>query len=271
MYKISSKKKLAEGTFEFRIIAPRIARKAKPGQFVIIRIDDKGERIPLTIADYDESEITVLFMVAGYTTEALSNMERGDFLLDVAGPLGNPSEIKRFGTVVLVGGGCGVAPIYPQAKALKAKGNRIISIMGFRNKSMIFWEDKIKSVSNELIVTTDDGSYGKKGYAADALDQVVENIDRIIIIGPPVMMKATSAAMKGRNIPTIVSINSIMVDGIGMCGACRVSINGKTKFACVDGPEFDAFSVDFDELINRNNTYLEEEKQVRGEGHRCLG
>jgi NAD(P)H-flavin reductase len=273
MYKIISKKKLAEGTFEMKIAAPRIARRAKAGQFVVIRIDDKGERIPLTIADFEKDSITLVFMVAGYTTEALSKLEEGDSLLDVAGPLGNASEISDFGTVVLVGGGCGVAPIYPQAKAFKEKGNKVISVIGFRNKDLVFWQDKMNEVSDELIVCTDDGSSGIKGYAADGLKHVLakNDVNRVVIIGPPAMMKATSEITRNKKIPTIASINTIMVDGIGMCGSCRVSVGGEVKFACVDGPEFDAHKVDFDELINRNRTYEDEEAKIRGEHKRCFG
>ena len=268
MHRIISKKKLAEGTFELKIDAPKIASNAKPGQFVIIRIDEKGERIPLTIADFDDETITVVFMAAGYSTEMLSKLNEGDNILDAAGPLGNASEIENFGTVVLVGGGCGTAPIYPQAKAFKEKGNKVISIIGFRNKELMFWEEKMREASDKLIVCTDDGSYGRKGYAAEALKEVIkkEKVDRIVIVGPPTMMKLTSEVSKG--IPTIVSINSIMVDGIGMCGACRVSVDGKVRFACVDGPEFDAHKVGFDELINRNKTYSEEEKEI-GKHKRC--
>jgi ferredoxin--NADP+ reductase len=271
MYNIISKKKLAEGIFEIKIAAPIISRRAKPGQFIIIRIDEKGERIPLTIADYGKDEITLVFMVVGYTTEALSKLSEGDSVKDVAGPLGNPSEIENFGTVVLVGGGCGVAPIYPQAKAFKKAGNRVISICGFRNKFMVFWEDKMKEASDEVIITTDDGSYGRRGLAADALKDTLKKnkVDRVIIVGPPLMMKYTSEATKKKNIPTIASINSIMVDGMGMCGACRIYVDGKTKFACVDGPEFDAHKVDFDELINRNKTYSEEEDNIKRGHKRC--
>jgi ferredoxin--NADP+ reductase len=271
MYRINSKKKLADGTFEMKIAATMIARKAKPGQFIIIRTDEKGERIPLTIADYNSKEVTVVFSVAGYTTEALSKLENGESLKDAVGPLGNASEIRDFGNVVLVGGGCGAAQLYLQAKALKKAGNKVIAICGFRNKFMVFWEEKIKEVSDELIITTDDGSYGIKGYVTDALKDALKKnkIDRVVAIGPAAMMKVAADMTKEKNISTVASINSIMIDGIGMCGACRVSVNGEIKFACVDGPEFDAHKVDFDELINRNRTYSEEEEQVKKEHHRC--
>ncbi len=268
MFKIISKKELGENIFEFKIEAPKIAKKAKAGQFIIVRIDEKGERIPLTIADNDKTTITIVFLVVGFSTEQLSKLKENDTILDFVGPLGNPSEIKNFGTVVLVGGGCGVAPIYPQARDFKKAGNKVITIAGFRNKDLVFWEDKLKEASDELIIVTDDGSYGKKGFTSDALKEVIEKekVDRVIIIGSPLMMKFT-AQLTQDTIPTIVSINSIMVDGIGMCGACRVSIKGETKFACVDGPEFNAKDVDFDELINRNTAYLDEEKKV-GKTHK---
>lgn len=271
MFKIISKKKLAEGTFEMKILAPRIARRAKPGQFVIIRIDEKGERIPLTIADHDGKEIAVVFTVAGYTTEALSKLSEGYSVADFVGPLGNGAETGNFGTVVLAGGGCGAAPIYPQAREFRKKGNKVISIIGFRNKELVFWEEKMKEVSDEVIITTDDGSYGKKGLVTDRLKEVMqsEDVKRVIAIGTPAMMKAVALVTKEKKIPTIASVNSIMVDGIGMCGSCRVQVDGEIKFACVDGPEFDAHKVDFDELMNRNAAYLEEEKEVIGEHKRC--
>ena len=270
MFKVLSKKRLGDNIFEMKIDAPLVAKAACSGQFIILRIDEKGERIPLTIADSDNSSITVVFIVAGYSTEQLSKLNLGDSILDFVGPLGNQSEIGNFGTVVLVGGGCGVAPVFPQARDLKKAGNKVIIIAGFRSKDLVFWEDRLKEVSDELIITTDDGSYGKKGFAAHALKEVIdrEKVDRVIIVGPPIMMKFTSLITKEKNIPTIVSINSIMVDGMGMCGACRVVVDGKTKFACVDGPEFDAHKVDFDELMNRNSTYLDEEKIVREDDHK---
>lgn len=270
MFKIISKKKLGDNLFEMKIEAPLVAKAARSGQFIILRIDEKGERIPLTIADSDGSTITVVFLVTGFTTEQLSKLEKGELITDFVGPLGNPSEIENFGTVVLVGGGCGVAPVYPQARDLKKAGNKVIIIAGFRNKDLVFWEEKMKEVCDELIITTDDGSYGRKGFAAQALKEIIdtEKVDRVIIIGPPIMMKFTSIVTKEKNIPTIVSINSIMVDGIGMCGACRVTVDGKTRFACVDGPEFDAHKVDFDGLMNRNSTYTDEEKIVKEAKHK---
>ncbi len=259
MYKIKEKKFLAEKTYLIKLFAPDIAKKAKPGNFVMLRIDEKGERIPLTIADHDFETITIIFLVVGKTTEDLSKLNKGDNLLDVVGPLGNPIKIKNYGKVVFVAGGLGIAAIYPQLKALKRE-NRIISIIGARKKELLFLLDEIKQFSDKLIVCTDDGSYGKKGFVTDALKEIVdkEKIDMVITIGPPVMMMAVSELTRGK-VKTIASINSIMVDGIGMCGSCRVRVNNKIKFACVDGPEFDAHEVDWDELLKRNSKYKEEE------------
>jgi len=263
MYRIKEKKFLAQKTYLIKLFAPDIAKKAKPGNFVMLRINEKGERIPLTIADHDFETITIIFLVVGRTTDDLSKLNRGDNILDVAGPLGNPIKIKNYGTVVFVAGGLGIAAIYPQLKALK-KDNKIISIIGARKKELLFLLDKIKQFSNKLIVCTDDGSYGKKGLVTDALKELIdeEKVDRIITIGPPIMMKAVSELTKGK-VRTIASINSIMVDGIGMCGSCRVHVDNEIKFACVDGPEFDAHKVDWDELLKRNSKYKEEE-------HECM-
>ena len=263
MHKIKEKKVLAEKTYLIKLFAPDIAKKAKPGNFVMLRIDEKGERIPLTIADHDFETITIIFLVVGRTTEDLSKLNEGDNILDVAGPLGNPIKIKNYGTVVFVAGGLGIAAIYPQLKALK-KENRIISIIGARKKELLFLLGEIKQFSDKLIVCTDDGSYGKKGFVTDALKEIIdeEETDMVITIGPPVMMRAVSELTKGK-VKTIASINSIMVDGIGMCGSCRVHVDNEIKFACVDGPEFDAHKVDWDELLKRNSKYKEEE-------HECM-
>ncbi|PIU03055.1 MAG: ferredoxin-NADP reductase [Candidatus Diapherotrites archaeon CG09_land_8_20_14_0_10_32_12] len=264
MYKIREKKVLAEKTVMMKIIAPDIAKKAKPGNFVMLRIDEKGERIPLTIADHDLKTITIIFLVVGRTTEDLSKLDEGDYVLDVAGPLGNPIEIKNYGTVVFVAGGLGIAAIYPQLKSLKGS-NKIISIIGAKTKELLFLVDEIKENSDETIICTDDGSYGKKGFVTDALKELIEQeqINHIITIGPTIMMKAVSDITKDKNIKTTASINSIMVDGIGMCGSCRVHVNNKIRFACVDGPEFNAHQIDWDELIKRNSKYKEEE-------HECM-
>ncbi len=263
MHRIIEKKELGKNTNLLKIEAPLIARKYEPGQFMILKIDEEGERIPLTIADCDgEKTITVVFQEVGKTTFQLGKMKENDHLMDVAGPLGNPSEIKKFGKVVCIGGGTGIACIHPIAKALKERGNKVISIIGARNKDLLFWENKIRQVSDELIITTDDGSYGRKGVVTDPLKELIEKekIDRVIAIGPPIMMKFVAETTREKKIKTIASLNSIMVDGTGMCGACRVSVGGETKFTCVDGPEFDAHLVDFDLLMSRLDTYLEKEK-----------
>ncbi len=242
-----------------------MARNAKPGQFVVIRIDEHGERIPLTIADFDREKgtITMVALSVGKTTRKLSTLKEGDTIPDLVGPLGNPAEIIENGTVVCIGGGLGIAPIYPIARELKAKGNKVISIIGARSASLLFWEDRMREVSDELHVVTDDGSRGRKGFAVHPLMELINagvKIDRVIIIGSAIMMKVTSEATRPHGIKTIVSLNPIMVDGTGMCGSCRVTVAGKTKFACVDGPEFDGHQVDFDELMARLRMYAAEEK-----------
>ncbi|MCK4402845.1 MAG: sulfide/dihydroorotate dehydrogenase-like FAD/NAD-binding protein, partial [Dehalococcoidia bacterium] len=239
--------------------------KAQPGQFVVVRSDEKGERIPLTIADWDKKEgnVTIVFMEVGTTTKKLALLNAGDNILDFVGPLGRPTEIEKFGTVVCVAGGVGAAPMFPIARALKAQGNEIISILGARNKELLFWEERLHSVSDELIVTTDDGSYKRKGVVTEPLKELLDTkkIDRVIAIGPAIMMKFCSLTTKPFGIKTMVSLNPIMVDGTGMCGCCRVSVGGETKFACVDGPDFDGHEVDWDLLMNRLRAYLDEEKE----------
>lgn len=261
MYKILNKVKIAEETVLMDIEAKEIARKAKPGQFIILRIDEKGERIPLTIAGYNNNKITIVFQVVGRTTKQLSLMKKGDSILDFAGPLGNPSNIKKIGNVCVVGGGLGIAPVYPIAKALKQAGNKVTCIIGARNKERLFWLDKFSAVSDKLIVCTDDGSYGRKALVTEPLKEVIEKekLEEVIAVGPPIMMKSVCLTTKDK-VRTIVSMNSIMVDGTGMCGGCRVNVGSERKFACVDGPEFDGSKVDWDLLINRNSTYKEEEK-----------
>jgi ferredoxin--NADP+ reductase len=263
MYRIVAKEKLCPVIDCFKFEAPAIARKAKAGQFVVIRVDEVGERIPLTLADWDveEGTITLVAMKVGTTTYKLSCLEAGDGILDIIGPLGLPSEIEKFGTVICVGGGVGVAPIFPIARALKQAGNKVISIMGARSKD---WEERLGGVSDELIVTTDDGSYARKGVVTEPLKEVLERnreISRVIAIGPAIMMKFCSLTTKPFGVKTVVSLNSIMVDGTGMCGCCRVSVGGVTKFVCVDGPEFDGHEVDWDLLMSRQRMYLEEEKR----------
>lgn len=267
MYKIIAKKEIADNTTQYEVEAPDVARKAKPGQFVVIRTDEKGERIPLTIADLNKEKGTVTMVVlsVGKTTKKLAALNEGDCILDIAGPLGNPAEIIDNGTVVCIGGGLGIAPIYPIARELKARGNRVISIIGARSASLLFWEDRLRAVSDELHIVTDDGSKGRKGFAVHPLMELINGgvkVDRVIIVGSAIMMKVTSEATRPHHIKTIVSLNPIMVDGTGMCGSCRVTVGGKTKFTCVDGPEFDGHQVDFDELMSRLKTYASEEKQA---------
>jgi len=264
MFKILEKKLLAPKIFMMVIDAPLIARKAEPGQFVKLTINEKGERIPLTIADFERihGTITLVFQEVGKTTHMLGKMEQGESILNILGPQGNPTEVENFGNVVVIGGGIGIAPVYPLARKLKEKGNNVIAIIGYRSKDHVFWEDKMRSVSSELLIATNDGSYGEKGFVTDILKKNMQDkeVNIVFAIGPAVMMKAVSDMTKEKNIKTIVSLNSSMVCGMGMCGACRVSIGGKTKFTCMDGPDFDGHLVDFDELMKRLNTYKEEEK-----------
>ena len=266
MYEILAKETLGPVTKLMVISAPDVARKARAGQFVIVRVSEEGERIPLTIADYDRDEgtITIVFQEVGKTTMHLGTLEVGDELASLTGPLGNPTEIENYGTVICAAGGLCIALMFPIARALREAGNYVISIIGARNKELIFWEDKIRSISDELIVCTDDGSYGRKAFVVHPLKELLETrggIDHIWVIGPAIMMKFTALATKPFNVPTTVSLNSIMVDGTGMCGSCRVEVGGETKFACVHGPEFDGHEVDWDLLLARQRIYLDEEKQ----------
>jgi len=266
MYKIVAKEKLCPVVDLMKIQAPEVARKAKAGQFVVVRVDEVGERIPLTLADWDAEEgtVTLVAMQVGTTTHKLAALNAGGQILDLIGPLGLPSEIDDFGTVVCVGGGVGVAPVYPIARALKQAGNKVITVMGARSKELLFWEDRLRSASHELIVTTDDGSYARKGVVTEPLKELLERnkqISRVIAIGPAIMMKFCSLTTKPFGITTIVSLNSIMVDGTGMCGCCRVSVGDSTKFVCVDGPEFDGHQVDWDIVFNRQRIYCDEERQ----------
>jgi ferredoxin--NADP+ reductase len=264
MYTITYQENLASGIHLFEVEAEDIAKKAKPGQFIILRIDDKGERIPLTIADWDEKTVTIVFMEVGKTTQKLATLSAGDSIADFVGPLGQPTEIESFGRVVVVGGGVGIPLVFPIARELKRKGNTVISIIGSRNKDLLFWEDKMRSVSDEIIVTTDDGSYGRKALVTQPLQEILERekVQRVFAVGPVIMMKFCAATTKPFGVKTIVSLNPIMVDGTGMCGCCRVEVGGETKFACVDGPDFDAHLVDFDLLMMRQKAYLDEEKKA---------
>jgi len=258
---------LAPSIKMFKVKAPEIAKKYKAGQFVILRVHEKGERIPLTIADADEKEgtITVISQEVGKTTTALGQLRRGDRVPDLVGPLGKPSEVEHFGQVVVIGGGVGTAVAYPEARALKRAGNRLISIIGARSRDLLILEDEMRKISDELHITTDDGSKGHHGFVTDVLKQLIEKqikIDRVVAIGPAIMMKAVANLTRPHRIKTVVSLNPIMVDGTGMCGACRVSVAGQTKFACVDGPSFDGHEVDFDLLMARLRMYLDQEKIV---------
>ncbi|MFH1502713.1 MAG: NADPH-dependent glutamate synthase [Candidatus Eisenbacteria bacterium] len=258
----------------WRVSCPEISRAVRPGQFVVFRANDYAERIPLTVADAnpDAGTITVIFQAVGASTRKLAMLGPGDALMDVVGPLGEKSDIEDFGTVVCIGGGIGVAPVYPIARALKEKGNRLISVIGARTKDLLILEDEMRAISDELIVTTDDGSYGTKGFVTDALASLYErgeDIARVVAIGPVVMMRAVANATRDRGTPTIASLNSVMIDATGMCGCCRVDVGGETKFACVDGPEFNAHEVDFDELMRRQGMYEREEYRALWH-HECL-
>lgn len=272
-YRIRLKKVLGPKLKRMDVEAPEIAVKAKPGQFIILRTDANGERIPLTIADLDPEKglVTIIFQEVGRSTEDLGKMEEGECLEDFVGPLGRPSEIERFGTVVCVGGGVGVAPIYPITRALYQEGNRVISIIGARSSDQLILQKQIGQVSHELAVVTDDGSAGVQGLVTDPLRRMLENqkIDRVVAIGPLAMMKAVSQVTRDFGVPTIVSLNTIMVDGTGMCGACRVEVAGKTKFACVDGPEFDGHQVDWILAQQRGRMFLAQEKIAREHGGGC--
>jgi ferredoxin--NADP+ reductase len=264
MFKIIKKEILYKNIFSMWIDAPQIAKNVQPGQFVVLMTDEKGERIPLTVADYDRQKgtIQIVFQVAGKTTDQLSNFEEGEYLYSFTGPLGKKSEIENYGTVVLVGGGTGIACVHPIARNLKKAGNKVITIIGARSKELIIMEKELRKVSDELIITTDDGSYGRKGFVTEVLKEKLDNdktIKKIWTIGPPIMMKVTTALTKSYPVETIVSLNTIMVDGTGMCGSCRVTIGGETKFVCTDGPEFDGQLVEWDEFMNRISRYRNEE------------
>ncbi|TES83144.1 MAG: sulfide/dihydroorotate dehydrogenase-like FAD/NAD-binding protein [Hadesarchaea archaeon] len=265
MYKIITKREIAPNIISLEVAAPLIAKRVKPGQFIILLVDERGERIPVTIADYnrENGRIRIIFQVVGKTTAQLSQMNEGDELFALVGPLGNPSEIDNYGTVVTVGGGTGIASVYPITRELKEAGNRVISIIGAKTRDLIIMEDEIRKASTELLVTTDDGSYARKGFVTEILDEVLQkekDVKKVWAIGPAPMMKAASEVTKPHGIETIVSLNAIMVDGTGMCGSCRVTVNGETKFVCVDGPEFNGHLVDWPEFMNRLARYEKMEK-----------
>jgi len=273
MFRIVRTDVLAPTVTRFEIEAPFIARKRKAGNFVMVRLDNQGERIPLTLADSDPASgtITLIVQAVGKTTKQLCAMKAGDSILDVVGPLGTPTPIAFHGTVVCVGGGVGTAELYPIARALKEAGNTVLSIVGARSHDLVILEPEMKAISDALYVTTDDGSYGRKGFVTDQLKDLLDTvpgIGAVFAIGPLPMMKAVSTLTRPYNVHTLVSLNTIMVDGTGMCGGCRVTINGAMKFACVDGPEFDGLAVDFDELMMRNRTYADLER-VSDEKHAC--
>ncbi len=267
MFQIVRKQSMARGTIiRNDVNAPKIAAKVKAGQFIILRVNETGERIPLTVADKDpfSGNITLIYQVVGKTTALLRSLNEGDSIKDVSGPLGKPAEINNIGTVVMIGGGTGVAILHHIAKAFKEAGNYVISIIGAKDKEMLILEREMLAISDELVITTDDGSYGQMGFVTDPLKKYLDerhDIKLVYAIGPIIMMKFVTQLTKKHNIKTMVSLNPIMIDGTGMCGGCRVKVNNTTKFCCVDGPDFDAFEVDFDELINRNSLYIRQEKE----------
>jgi ferredoxin/flavodoxin---NADP+ reductase len=276
MYKILQKEVLSEAVKLFIVAAPLVASKAKAGQFVIVRVNETAERIPLTIADFNASDgtITLIFQEVGKSTMQMGMLEVGDAFENVVGPLGHATEIENYGKVILAAGGVGIAPMFPIARALKQAGNQVITIIGARTRSLLFWEDRMRSYSDELIICTDDCSYGRKGVVTEPLKEILEkskDIARVWAIGPGIMMKFVCQTTRSFNIPTIVSLNTIMVDGTGMCGGCRVVMDGGAQFVCVDGPEFDGHRVDWDNLLSRLSFYRADEKLSieRWKEHQC--
>ena len=268
MSTVLEKEQLSEQVFRIRIETPNIARERSPGQFVIVQLDsDFGERIPLTIADADaeEGSITLIFQAVGKSTIRLSGLEAGDEIENILGPLGQPTHIEHFGHVVAVGGGIGAAPLYPIAEAMKEAGNTLTVILGARNKELVILEEEMRAIADELIVVTDDGSYGRKALVTEPLKELCERSpkpDLAVAIGPPIMMKFATETTRPYEVPTVVSLNTIMVDGTGMCGGCRVTVGGETKFVCLDGPEFDGHQVDFDNMLNRIAAYKDQEQEA---------
>lgn len=276
MYKIMDKKVLNPTVEQMTILAPYVARKCEPGQFIILRVDKDGERIPLTIVDYhrEDKTVTIIYQVVGYSTKQLSRLEVGDTVEDFVGPLGQPTELHKHKRVLGIGGGVGSAPLYPQLKKLSEMGVEVDVILGGRNEDYLILEEDMKAIANKVYIATDDGSKGHQGFVTEVFQQLLdkgESYDEVIAIGPLVMMRAVVGITKPLNIPTGVSLNPVMIDGTGMCGGCRVTVGGKTKFACVDGPDFDGLLVDFDECIRRQTMYKEEEHHCKvglgGEGH----
>lgn len=267
MYNVIRKEKVADVVTLLEIDAPALSAKAQAGQFVIVRLNENTERIPLTLSDWNREKgtITIIFQHIGRSTQELAKVEPGDSITDVVGPLGKATEIENFGTVVCIGGGIGVAELRPIARAMKEAGNTVISIIGARDKSLVILEDEMRASSDELYITTDNGSHGRKGFVSNVLEDLIaegRKINQIYAIGPVPMMKVVSAITKTHNIKTMVSLDAIMIDGTGMCGACRVTVGGKTRFTCVDGPDFDAHEVDWDELVARKRMYLSQEKET---------
>ena len=264
MNKIVEKRHFSEKVVELIVEAPLIARSRRAGHFVIVRADEHGERIPLTIADADKDKgtITLVVQAVGKSSQKICSKEAGEYLHDVVGPLGQATHIEKVGTVVCCGGGVGVAPLLPTIRAMKAAGNRVVSVLAGRTKDLIILEDEVRASSDEVVIMTDDGSYGNKGLVTNGVEDVInrEKVDLVVTIGPAIMMKFVALLTKKYEIPTMCSLNTIMVDGTGMCGACRVTVGGKTKFVCIDGPEFDAHQVDFDEMLMRLHSYDDENK-----------
>ena len=274
MYEILEKRELSSQVKLMRVYAPHIARKAKPGQFIIFRVYEQGERIPLTIADHDieTGSITIIFQEVGKSTQLLGNLEVGDKILDFVGPLGMPTHLEGIKDIAIIGGGLGCAIAYPQAKELHRLGANVDVIAGFRTKDLIILEDEMKKASTDYYICTDDGSAGVKGFVTDVLKQLLQSgkhYDEVLAIGPLIMMKNVSLLTKEYGIKTIVSMNPLMIDGTGMCGGCRVTVGGETKFACVDGPEFDGHLIDFDEAIRRSAIYKDVENQKKSDQHKC--
>lgn len=266
MNRVVEKEYFSDGVVKLVVEAPRIANSRKAGHFVIVRVGMKGERIPLTIAeaDVEKGTITLIVQKVGVTSIKLCNLEEGEFISDVVGPLGKPTHIEKVGTVLASGGGVGVAPLLPIVEAFKNAGNRVITVLAARSKQLIILEEQMRMHSDEVVIMTDDGSYGKKGLVTNGMEEVIkkEKVDLSVTVGPAIMMKFATLLTKKYGIPTVASLNTLMVDGTGMCGACRVTVGGKTKFVCVDGPEFDAFEVDFDEMLLRLNSYKPSETEA---------
>ncbi len=272
MHLIKKNEIVAQNIGMMIVEAPYVARHRKAGQFIILRIDEYGERIPLTIAGSDpvEGTITLYYQIVGKTTHHMSLLNQGEHLQDIVGPLGHPTDIKAYGTVICIGGGIGIAPVFPISTAMKKAGNHIINVIGARSKDLVILADELKSIGDEIFICSDDGSIGRKGFVTDIVKEIIDSrhVDLVVAVGPIPMMKAVSQLTKAKDIKTMVSLNSIMIDGTGMCGGCRVTVGGQKKFTCVDGPEFDGHEVDFDELAIRLSTYKDHEKTSE-ERHRC--